>query len=288
MPSPFPGMDPYLEGPLCFSDFHHAFITYLRAQLTRTLPEPYYAAIGERTWVEYGNQHLPDVGVLREEVPTPAASQGGLAAAVEAEVEAVVITVPSLEVSEGYIEVYTRRGDDERLVTAIELLSPTNKTPGDRGRAEYARKQSEVLRMQAHLVEIDLLRGGTHSTAVPLADLRRRVPAYDYHVCIKPFDAPEDFHIFPLALTRRLPIIPIPLLPGDPPVKLDIQAALNEAYDSAPYRRRVNYAGPVPAPALSPGQEAWLGALLVEKGLRPRPPVISSADASPAPGPASP
>jgi Protein of unknown function (DUF4058) len=40
MPSPFPGMDPFLENPGIFSDFHDSFITYLRENLQANLPPP--------------------------------------------------------------------------------------------------------------------------------------------------------------------------------------------------------------------------------------------------------
>lgn len=43
MPSPFPGMDPYLENPEIFPDFHDSVITYLREYLQACLPEPYFA-----------------------------------------------------------------------------------------------------------------------------------------------------------------------------------------------------------------------------------------------------
>src|SRR5690349_7855327 len=95
MPSPFPGMDPFLENPRIFTDFHDSFITYLREQLQQQLPAPYYAPIGERAWIEVSHRFIePDVNVVR-----PAAapsSQGGVAVAEAAAPRALplVVTVP--------------------------------------------------------------------------------------------------------------------------------------------------------------------------------------------------
>ncbi len=277
MPSPFPGMDPFVEGPDHFPSFHYLFIGAVNAALQASLPEPYYCAPGIRAYVERSSRQIEgDTSVLRAEVPTPRdRSRGG--AAVGTRPRLVVIPLPLVERREAYIDIYTRREGKERLVAVIEVLSPANKTPGEKGRDLYLRKQAEVLASQVHLIEIDLLRGGTHVTAVPEADLLRRVPDFDYHVCIKHFDSIEEIVVAPITLPDPLPTIPIPLLPGDGETALDLQAALTRAYEEGPFQYRIEYAGPVPAPALSPEQGAWLDALLIEKGLRPRPTVTPHA-----------
>jgi hypothetical protein len=80
----------------------------------------------------------------------------------------VVVKVAHDEFREPFIEIYTRGDEGKRLVASIEVLSLSNKTPGAHGRDLYQRKQKEILASQVHLVEIDLLRGGEHTTAVPL------------------------------------------------------------------------------------------------------------------------
>ena len=52
MPSPFPGMDPYLEAPALFPDLHDRFVSYLADVLNTGLPAPYFAGIASRVWVE--------------------------------------------------------------------------------------------------------------------------------------------------------------------------------------------------------------------------------------------
>src|SRR5262245_50035349 len=132
MPSPFPGMDPFLEGEVFFSDFHQSFAIYLREAIQALLPQPDYATAAERTRIGTTHAHIePDTSVIREEVPTPRDRFGGVAVAEAIATEPVVVTVPHNQLRETYLELYTRKGDDEQLVAVIEVLSPSNKTPGD-------------------------------------------------------------------------------------------------------------------------------------------------------------
>jgi hypothetical protein len=57
MPSPFPGMDPYLEAPDIWPDFHDALAGEISSELNRTLPRPYYARLEMR----------PEVGIDGQE-----------------------------------------------------------------------------------------------------------------------------------------------------------------------------------------------------------------------------
>src|SRR5262245_35509774 len=166
MPSPFPGMDPYLEDPEVFPDLHNSFNTYLQEALQPRLPPPYYASTGRRVWVEVTQRSVePAVEVLRRSAAP--SSAGGVALSPARTERAVVVRVPHDERTEPFLEIYAGRGQERRLVTSIEILSPTNKTPGEPGRDLYLRKQREILNSKVHLVEIDLLRGGEHTTAVP-------------------------------------------------------------------------------------------------------------------------
>ena len=100
-------------------------------------------------------------------------------------------------------------------------------------------KQKEILGGPVHLVEIDLLRGGTHTTAVPRELIEAKVGPFDYHVSVRRFDRPTAFLVYPLSMRLRLPPLAIPLLPGDPDVTVDLQAVFDRAYDAGPYRREV-------------------------------------------------
>lgn len=220
------------------------------------LPAPYCAEIGERVWVEVSQQFIePDASVFRG----GPADQGAVAAP-PARSRPVVVTVPHDERREPWIEIRATGDGGERLVTAIEILSPSNKTPGARGRDLYLRKQRELLDSSTHLVEIDLLRGGQHTSAVPHDYLREAVGRFDYHVSIHRSDRFEDFLVYPILLTEPLPEIPVPLLPGDPEALIDLQAVFDHAYDVGPYRRRIRYVDVAPAPPLAPEQQEWADA----------------------------
>lgn len=260
MPSPFPGMDPYLEDADLFPSLHGNLVFVIQELLQPRLPEPYFAKTNERVWVEMAARYIePDVDVFassrRPRRARPAS--GGIAVAEARRVQPVVVTVPHDEHRETQVDIWTRRGTDKRLVTTIEILSPSNKTPGQHGRDLYLKKQREVLDSQVHLVEIDLLRGGEHTTAVPLAAAVRAMGRFDYHVCIHRFDNLEDYFVYPIQLANPLPEISIPLLPGDGDVRLDLQAAMNRAYDAGPYRREIDYAQDKVMPPLRPPLAKW-------------------------------
>jgi hypothetical protein len=269
MPSPFPGMDPYLEDPAVFPDLHDSMITYLREALQARLPEPYYAALGSRVWVDYSDRTIgPDVNVLHRgrERPSEGSPAGAVALAAPRAMP-VRVYVPHDEMREPFIEIVAR--DGRRVVTSIEILSLANKAPGAHGRDLYLQKQREVLRSQAHLVEIDLLRGGHPTTAVPLERALAETGPFDYHVCVHRFDRLEEFLVYPIQLPERLPEVAVPLLPGDATVAVDLQAVLDRCYDGGGYGRRIEYATRVPVPQLRPDQSEWANGVLREKGLLP-------------------
>jgi hypothetical protein len=268
MPSPFPGMDPWLEAPALFPDLHNTFITFLRGELNRRLPPPFRAAIVTRVYMEVSERMTePDVDVLTpaDAPPSPAPGEGYEVQAVATLIEVPATSWPSEEVTEAFIEIRTTDGD-RRLVTGIELLSPNNKTPGTNGRAMYQAKQRELALAGVNLVEIDLLRRGAHATAVSAADLRRRHGRYDDHVCITRADRERTAFVAAILLPQSLPVIQIPLTPDHPGVPADFQAILNRSYEDACYDREVNYAGPCDPP-LTPEQQAWAEGVLRAKGI---------------------
>jgi len=165
MPSPFPGMDPYLEDPWLWPDAHHELISVCRELLNRHLRPNYVARVEERVYLEKDDDParkelyvVPDIRVAKHpggrkgmRKPRP---RGGLAVA-----EPVpVVFEGDLELREARIEVTAT--DTRAVVAVIEILSPTNKVRGSEGRESFRKKRQEVLRSPAHWVEIDLLRAG--------------------------------------------------------------------------------------------------------------------------------
>jgi hypothetical protein len=232
------------------------------------LPAPYFAEINERLWVDTSERRIgPDVDVLRGDQPgsSPARRNGGVAVLAEP-TQPILITVPVEERRETYLEIRAPQDGRERVVTTIEVLSPTNKTSG-KGRTLYLSKQQEVLDSDTHLVEIDLLRGGLHTTAVPPDPLRAQAPPFDYHICVHDFEVLGRFAVYTLRLAQRLPSVAVPLLPGDGSVTVDLQAVFGRCYDTGPYRRRVRYDPARIEPPLQPEQLTWATELLRGQGL---------------------
>jgi hypothetical protein len=255
-------MDPFLEHPYFFPGLHGAMHFCIREALQPRLPEPYFAEINERIWVESSARHVePDTTVLRAGIEGGRNDRGGVALATRT--QPLVFEVTDDERTEFEVEIRTRFGDEgERLVTVIEVLSLTNKTPGEKGRDLYLEKQVEVLGSPVHLVEVDLLRGGAHTTPMSLERLHQKAGPFDYHVSVHRFDRPGRFFIYPWKLEDPLPEIAVPLLPGDGEVPLDLAAVFNRCYETGPYRRRVRYDTSRLVPPLSGEREAWVRQIL--------------------------
>jgi Protein of unknown function (DUF4058) len=258
MANPFPGMDPYLEGDLWPSV--HADLT---AEIVRQLSpqiRPKYVAITTRRIVmappdeiEIRTPHrLPDVGVMKTDASGAVASAGATQAP-------LVLDMPQPEpIPLRSIEL--RDTEHNRLVTAIEVLSPTNKR--GEGAAEYATKRTALLRGEAHMLEIDLLRVGVRFPLVgPL-------PSVSYFVFLSRVDRRPRIEVWPIPMDQPLPKVPVPLLDGDPDVELDLQAALTTIYDIVGYNLLIDYTRP-PAVPFTPEQAAWADDILRRAGRRP-------------------
>jgi hypothetical protein len=246
MPSPFPGMDPYLEQADVWEDFHGRFIPVAAEWIGAQVQPAYIVKIGVTVYIHEppGEQRVllgrPDVAVTDR--PVPPAPVG--ATTIEAPAYARVI--PAVDIRrEPSVEIRDRQS--RQLVTALELLSPANKRPGP-DREQYLRKRRQYFQARVNLVEIDLLRGGPR---LPLADL----PECDYYALVARPEEHPRVAVWPIHLRDRLPTIPIPLRPADCDATLDLQAALQRAYDAAGYRHYV-YDGS-PAPPLPEVDHAW-------------------------------
>jgi hypothetical protein len=271
MPSPFPGMDPYLEEPRRWPDVHQSLITYIRDALQPAVRPRYFARMGERVYIMNPPRAIapdifliarpkPDVGGRR--VREPGASYG--APAVEADIP-LLIDMPPVEYREPFVEIV--QGDGE-VVTVIEVLSPANKTPGE-GYRQYRRKQEQLLASPLHLIEIDLLAAGLPTLFVAQSELVAvpPVPPHRYLISVRRGTEPDRFETYPVSLPNRLPRIRVPLIAPDPDVVLDVQAVFDRCYDNGDYAGLIDYHKEPTAP-LSPDEATWLNALLQERGLR--------------------
>lgn len=265
MPSPFPGMDPYLEGPELFPDLHHGLISEIQAVLNGRLRPAYHSMVEERVYISDENDPgrqaiIPDVAVIRPGVSgnRPSASDGEEGESDLAVAEPITATtLIDEEIREARLVIYDAAG--RQVVTVIEVLSPTNKIVGARGRDRYEAKRRQVFDSPAHLVEIDLLRKGVPIYAA------ERIPKHDYLVHVsRRGDRPQGV-LWPILLKQRLPVINIPLLPKDPDVDLDLGAVFRTAYDRAGYDMVIDYSQPPKVP-LDEANAVWVKEWLEARG----------------------
>ncbi len=252
MAAPFPGMDPYLESDL-WQDFHETLAGAVRAQLVPKLPSKYVALLAKRYVIDHGALGIVDVPHARVIYPdahvATARETATLPYIVDPFIDTPALELPSFdEVPVPSIEI--RDVADRRLVTVIEILSPVNKR-GD-GRREYLDRRDAVLKTQTHLLEIDLLRQGAR---IPLFG---QLPEATYFVYLSRFQRRPYTQIWPVTLRHRLPKVPVPLLPPDADVPLDLQAAVNACFDLVHYERLIDYTQPLPPPPLDPDDAAWV------------------------------
>ncbi len=265
MPSPFPGMDPWLEHPSRWPDVHHHLISAIQASLADQLRPRYVARVEERVYISDERDPgrrciIPDVHVAEGGAGEPDAPFSIAPAAGVAVAEPLVrVTLLDKEVHEAYLTLVDV--DDREIVTVIEVLSPTNKCPGAEGQKSYLRKRHEVMGSNANFVEIDLLRDGEQILVEP------GLPECEYIAHIsRPGHRPEGL-IWPIRLNQRLPVLPVPLRAGEGDVQLDLQSALASFYDRAGYDLILDYAAD-PVPSLTGAWIAWADELLRAHGLR--------------------
>ncbi|MBI1832417.1 MAG: DUF4058 family protein [Planctomycetes bacterium] len=227
MPSPFPGMDPYLEEEKRWPAFHALTVQALYQMLVPGLMDRYRARVGER---EYTSEEALFTSVVRENH------------------------------KESFVEV--RQRSDGRLVTLVELISPANKITSE-GRKHYLDRRDEVRKMNANVVEIDLVLQG--QTVIDCA--KDASPTWDYAVVVSRWTHPDRYEIYSATLPKRLPRFRVPLASDDRDTVLDLQAAVSRAFDQGDFFKQIDYARD-PATRLSDENRKWLVERLKEEKLR--------------------
>ena len=201
MPSPFPGMDPYLEDARYWAVFQHQFVACLYQILLPGLVGRYRARVCQRRYVT----EMPlFTSILREEH------------------------------LEEYVEI--RQRGDARLVTHLDVVSPANKTT-PQGRCAYLDQRRIAKSQQANLVEIDLVLQGQPT----LEYSRDGLPDWDYAVTVTRASQPERYEIYTTTLQKRLPRFRLPLATDDRDQVLDLQAAFARCYDQGGYAGQLDY-----------------------------------------------
>jgi hypothetical protein len=267
MKPPFPGMDPYIEGHRLWPDFHDDLIGEIKRSLATRLPERYFVQTGERSYIvlagtdeKEAKPMYPDVGIEKVGPRGRTTKAGGGPAVAEPEADDSAVTMRAFvedHFRENFIEIYEAE-PEMRLVTCIEVLSPTNKRRGTKGWKLYLRKRNALMLGDANLVEIDLLRGGRR---MPMVE---PWPDSPYYLLVGREDRVPYCRVYPAYFDRPLPEIPVPLTGNDSDLPLTLQPMIEAVYERSRYGRRLDYAKPLDPP-LAPEQLDWLQGQLRER-----------------------
>jgi hypothetical protein len=190
----------------------------------------------------------PDLGIHAASTRLPSPSRGGAAVAT-LEPRTLTLPVDYDEIRESSVQIL--RYPDRRLVTHIELLSPSNKR--NPGRGEYLAKHTALIHQQkVNMVEIDLLLAGERlETVEPL-------PAGDYYAFVTRAHRLPKVDVYAWGVRHALPLIPVPLLPPDADVPIDLATLANQVYDRGRYRQLLSYEKSAPNGIAEPDR-AWAG-----------------------------
>lgn len=253
-PSPFPGMDPYLEAPALWSSVHTRLIVGMSDAIAALLPAGYSVDIEQRVYATSPgdadrSSMEPDVFVVQEaaaryragRLPSP-------------------VTPPTLveppetdpEIRDRFLEIRDSRTG--QVITVIELLSPFNKRPGAQGYDAFQEKRRRIMASRTHWLEIDLLRKGERPREV--------TGRADYYALLKRGDRLRPYEVWFFDLPNPLPTVAVPLRPPQGDLPLDLQAILADVYARARYGENLDYSGAPPPPPLTPDNAAWAHALI--------------------------
>ncbi|MBW4598588.1 MAG: DUF4058 family protein [Calothrix sp. FI2-JRJ7] len=259
MPSPFPGMNPYLEAADLWSGLHGRLIVAIADILSPLLRPKYFVAVEERIYESAPNDRIlvgiPDVSIQRQTTGTNTTNT----TVATPTIQPTNVTLPIIEeVKERYLEV--KQVETKEVVTTIEILSSKNKRL-DEERISYETKRQRVLSSNTHLVEIDLLRGG-----VPLPIMETTIKSH-YRILVSRSERRPQADLYVFNIQNSIPSFLLPLRTGDVEPILDLQTILNELYDRASYDLVIDY-HQEPIPGLSKTDFDWLDTLLRTQGLR--------------------
>lgn len=265
MPSPFPGMDPYLEGEE-WHDVHQRLATEISDYLAPQVRPQYIVRLAVAVVPDLPHaQEIevidPDMEILRrkrtpEPVPPPLAA-GGVAVMTPTITKPVIMPLPVLKVRLVTVEI--RETETHRLVTSIELLSPVNKRKP--GLTKFLEKRARLQEAGVHLVDIDLIRRGKRPVTPP-SFTETHPPAKAHYSVMLTRAKANQIELWPIRVQEQLPTIAIPLRAGDPDIPLDLGAVFTAIYDKAGYDLSLDYSLPPPPPALDAATQNWIDELL--------------------------
>ncbi|NJK70571.1 MAG: DUF4058 family protein [Oscillatoriales cyanobacterium RU_3_3] len=243
----FPGMNPYLENPVLWSEVHSWLIVELARSLNPSLVPKYRSAVEKRVYFDAVGVGIPDASIFQqnpESDRTSTATTGVLS-------KPIRVTLPlSEEVTERYLEI--REVKTGKVVTVVEILSPKNKRAGE-GRDKYLTKRQKILNSATHLVEIDLLRSGK------LMPMTQEIRSH-YRILVSRSNLRPEAELYPFNLQESMPQFLLPLLPEDPEPVVNLSEVLRQVYQEAALDLAIDYSVS-PVPPLSESDWQWVRSL---------------------------
>jgi hypothetical protein len=232
MPSPFPGMNPYLEHPDAWSDFHERYVITLAREIGRAIPRTYFVKVDQNVYAQDAGRELALIGrgdAFAVESGDPSETRPSPPSAALTPASGTVTFAEQLSFEESFIEI--RDGESRKVITLIELLSPTNKRTGKK-REQFLGKRRAIVASDTNYVELDLLRGFPR---LPL----RKLGTCDYYALVSRASTRPDADIWSISLRDKLPVIPVPLRDEGEFTSLALQPTLHEVYDDGTYDRYI-------------------------------------------------
>ncbi|MGB3556925.1 MAG: DUF4058 family protein [Geitlerinemataceae cyanobacterium] len=259
MPSPFPGMNPYLEDSAYWSSVHHWLITEIARFLNQQLAPKYVVAVEVRIYETSGEKStligIPDNIIAKSSETSIKSPESNVAVAVTSTQPLTIELSLTETIKQGYLEV--RRVGTGEVITAIEILSPINKNLGE-GRIKYEKKRQHILSSYTNFVEIDLLRQGNSMIA-----LNQNIER-DYRILVSPSNQRPQAYLYAFDLQDVIPVFTLPLRSEDPEIILDLQNILHQIYNQGRYDLIIDYKQKI-IPALSNTDAIWVENLLKNK-----------------------
>ncbi len=260
MPSPFPGMDPYLEDAAFWKGFHTKMIVAISASITRALPAGYYADVEQHVWLQDEDFDVRETFSYPDAyVAGHSNTDGAVAIAAEKPVSVsteVTLAKSARKSQQKFVKIVDQPGN--RVITVIELLSPSNKHNGP-DREQYIVKRNQYLASGTHFVEIDLLRDGDR---MPMG--RPRPAMADYYAIVARANLFPKASVWAFTVRDPMPILPIPLKVKDGDITLELRDGFDRAYEDGGYQNRIDYRSP-PTIQLRRPDQAWADEFLKAK-----------------------
>ena len=263
MPSPFPGMDPYLEHPDLWPGLHLFLISNLAQLLSPQLRPKYFVSVEVRMYEDNDTESLlvglPDVSVLSKKSQTNESNYTeSTVTATATSTKPITVTLPiPITIRQGYLQI--QEVATKEVVTTIEILSPSNKR-GGKGREMYLEKREKILDSSTNFIEIDLLRRGQR---MPI--LNQNIQG-NYRILVSRAKQRPKADLYTFNIQNKIPEFPLPLRPEDTEPIIDLQTLLNNIYDVGSYDLKIDYTQK-PVPELSEKDATWAETWLQQQNL---------------------